>query len=163
MVERLGHTVHNNPTAAALVTTKQGQKYVIACATPSDPGPTAMRDIARLHDAVIAQTAQRGIYVTARNFTHDAKDYAASMPAVIQLVDGAKLAQLLEMSNAGVVCPTDTRPCVTSAGRSSNTTSITARPCPASTGTRSRPRLRARRWFENAARPLPSCEASTAT
>ena len=29
MVERLGHTVHNNPTAAALVTTKQGQKYII--------------------------------------------------------------------------------------------------------------------------------------
>ena len=47
MVERLGHTVHNNPTAAVLVTTKQGQKYIIACATPSDPGPNGMRDIAQ--------------------------------------------------------------------------------------------------------------------
>ena len=58
-----------------------------------------------LHDAVIAQNAQRGIYVTTRNFTRDAEDYAAGMPAVIQLVDGAKLAQSLEMSNAGAVLP----------------------------------------------------------
>jgi hypothetical protein len=105
MVERLGHTVHNNPTTAALVTTKQGQKYIIACATPSDPGPTGMRDIARLHDAVIAQGAQRGIYVTTRYFTPDAKDYAAGMPTVIQLVDGAKLAQSLEKSSVGAALP----------------------------------------------------------
>ena len=62
-----------------------------------------MRDIARLHDAVIAQGAQRGIYVTTRNFTPDAKDYAASMPSVIQLVDGAK--QSLEKSSAGTALP----------------------------------------------------------
>jgi hypothetical protein len=105
MVERLGHTVQNNPTAADLITAKQGEKYIIACATPSDPAPTAMRDVARLHDVVIAQGAQRGIYVTTRNFTPEAQDYAASMPAVIQLVDGAKLAQSLKKSNVGATLP----------------------------------------------------------
>jgi hypothetical protein len=64
-----------------------------------------MRDVARLHDAVIAQGAQRGIYVTTRTFTADAKDYAASMPTVIQLVDGAKLAQSLEKSSVGAALP----------------------------------------------------------
>jgi hypothetical protein len=103
MVERLGHTVINNPTAPNLVTTKDGRKYIIACATPSDPAPAGTREIGRLHDTVITANAQRGIYVTTRSFTPDAQDYAKTAP--IDLVDGAKLAQSLERSNAGATLP----------------------------------------------------------
>jgi hypothetical protein len=103
MMERLGHTIVTDPTAPDLVTIKDGGKRIVACATPSDPAPTGTRAIARLHDAVIAANAQRGIFVTARTFTPDAVHYAKTAP--IDLVDGDKLITAMNRSRAGVVLP----------------------------------------------------------
>jgi restriction endonuclease Mrr len=75
VVERLGHTVTSNPTAAELVTIKDAAKHIIMCATPSDPAPTGTREIVRSHDIVIAANARRGIYVTTRTFTAEAREY----------------------------------------------------------------------------------------
>jgi hypothetical protein len=106
MLERLGHTVENNPTAAEMVTTKEGRKYITICGTPSDPNPTGMRDVGRLHHVVITQNAERGIFVTTRKFTPDAKDYAASIPTVIKLLDGPALQKWLDKGVEGMTLPT---------------------------------------------------------
>ena len=76
MLEHFGHTIVTNPNAADLVTTKQGRKFVTACATPADLRPTGTRERARLHEAVIAANAARGFFVTARSFTGQAEKYA---------------------------------------------------------------------------------------
>jgi hypothetical protein len=103
MLERLGHEVVNNPSAPELITIKNGEKHIIMCSTPSDPHPTGTRDVARLHDIVIAANAQRGIYITTRTFTPDAQDYARTAP--INLVAGKGLAKALERSKADAPIP----------------------------------------------------------
>ena len=103
LAQRLGHEVVNDPAAAVLITVKNGEKHLIMCATPSDPAPTGTRDVARLHDAVIGAGACRGLYVTTRAFTADARDYAKSAP--IDLVDGAVLAKALERARTGGPLP----------------------------------------------------------
>src|SRR5215468_7134582 len=40
MLDRLGYTIENNPTAAELVVTRDGNKAMVICAMPSDPHPT---------------------------------------------------------------------------------------------------------------------------
>jgi hypothetical protein len=67
MLERFGHTIISNPEAPELVTSKAGQKFITACARPADLTPTGTRDLARLHDAVVAVNAQRGFFITARS------------------------------------------------------------------------------------------------
>jgi Restriction endonuclease len=84
MMERLGYYVI--ATAPELVATKDGQKYVVACATPANPAPTQTRELARLHAAVVSAKAHIGFYVTPHGFTREAEHYAASAP--IKLVPG---------------------------------------------------------------------------
>jgi hypothetical protein len=51
MLERFGHAIISNPEASELVSTKNGQKFITACAKPSELTPTGIRDLARQHDA----------------------------------------------------------------------------------------------------------------
>jgi hypothetical protein len=78
MLSRFGHDV---------ITSKAGRKFITACARPANITPTRRRDLARLHDAVIAANAMRGFFVTARSFTAEVEKYADSAPLV--LIDGA--------------------------------------------------------------------------
>jgi Restriction endonuclease len=101
MLERLGHTVAS--TVTDIVTTKQGRKYITACATPTEQTPTKAPALRRLHDAVIAGNAARGFYVTPRSFTPEAEHYAASAP--IDLVDGRLLIRSMHRSRNGMLLP----------------------------------------------------------
>ena len=103
MMERLGHTIITDPSAPDLVTTKAGRKYITACAVLANRAPTQTREIARLHDSVVAANAEWGFFVTARSFTPDAEHYAATTP--IDLVDGAMLVRAMNRSKKGVVLP----------------------------------------------------------
>jgi hypothetical protein len=104
MLERFGHAIETDPNANFLVTTKAGQKFVTACATPADPTPTGTRDLARLHhDGVIAANAERGFFITARGFTDQAEKYAESAP--LDLFDGARLVKALNQSKKHVLMP----------------------------------------------------------
>jgi Restriction endonuclease len=95
LLQRLGHAIVNDPSAAEiLVTLKNGKKHFIMCATPADPTPTGPRPVMRLHDAVIAAKAVRGIYITTRTFTAEAWNYVKGAP--ISLMDGAMLAVAFE-------------------------------------------------------------------
>jgi hypothetical protein len=66
MLERFGHTIVTDPNTADFVTTKNGRKFVTACATPAEVIPTGTRDLARLHDAVIAAMPRGGYFITAQ-------------------------------------------------------------------------------------------------
>jgi Restriction endonuclease len=104
MLDRLGYAVLTDVSAYELMMmTKDGRKYIVACAPPADPGPIRTRDLARLHAAVVASTAEGGFYVTTRSFTQEAEEYAASAP--LKLVDGPKLAAAMLRSRAGATLP----------------------------------------------------------
>jgi restriction endonuclease Mrr len=103
MLERLGYLVHSDASAHDLVVTKDGRKYIVACAPPADREPTPTRDLARLHAAVVAATAEGGFYITTRSFTPSAEAYAAGAP--IKLVDGEMLIASLKRSKAGAAMP----------------------------------------------------------
>jgi Restriction endonuclease len=100
---RFGHEIVTDPSAPDLVTTKAGRKFITACATPADPTPAGMRDIARLHDAGIAANAERGFFITARSFAAGAEQYAESAP--IDLIDGMRLAKALNRSRKHILLP----------------------------------------------------------
>src|SRR3954451_24697671 len=85
MWERLGHTVITNPSASEIVTIKGERKFITMCANPTDLAPTGSGAIQRLRDRVVAVSAERGFYVTARNFTAEAQHFAATAP--VQLID----------------------------------------------------------------------------
>jgi hypothetical protein len=101
MLERLGHTVVSSVTD--IVTTKQGRKYLTACAAPTEQASTKAPALRRLHDAMIATNAARGFYVTPRSFTAEAEHYAASAP--IDLVDGRLLIRSMHRSRKGMLLP----------------------------------------------------------
>jgi len=103
MLERLGYAVLTDPTANDLTVTKDGRKYLIACAPPADTAPTRTAALVRLHNAIIAASAEAGFYVTTRGFTPAATDYAATAP--IRLVDGEKLAASMRRSKGGAALP----------------------------------------------------------
>src|SRR5271170_3754844 len=103
MLERFGHAIITDPSAPELVTTKAGRKFITACATPAELMPTGTRDLARLHDAVIAANAERGFFITARSFTGQAEQHAESAP--IDLIDGARLVKALNQSKKHVLLP----------------------------------------------------------
>jgi Restriction endonuclease len=95
LMQGLGHEILNNPTAAEiLVTVKNGEKHLIMCATPADPKPTGLQPLMRLHKAVSAANACRGIYITIRTFTADAYDYVKNAP--ISLINNGILASAIE-------------------------------------------------------------------
>src|SRR5271154_3449884 len=54
MLERFGHTIISNPEAPELVPSKLEKKFITACARPATLTPIGIRDLARLHAAVIA-------------------------------------------------------------------------------------------------------------
>src|SRR5271170_5003001 len=103
MLERFGHAIITDPSAPELVTTKAGRKFITACATPAELMPTGTRDLARLHDAVIAANAERGFFITARSFTDAAEQYAESAP--LDLIDGKRLVKALNQSRKHVLLP----------------------------------------------------------
>lgn len=103
MLERLGYELLTPETAADLVATKDGKKYVIAFARPTDIAPTPLGDITRLHSVVVAANAVAGFFITPRGFTLDAEAYAATAP--LKLVDGTKLVASIKRSMAGVTMP----------------------------------------------------------
>lgn len=100
MMERLGHSLVTDPSAADLVTIKDGEKFIVACARPGEIAATPRRDLARLHDAVVAGNAKAGLFITPRGFTGDAVEYAATAP--VRLIDGEMLVRLMQRSLRGV-------------------------------------------------------------
>ena len=103
MLQRFGHEIETDPNARFLVTTKAGRKFVTACATPTDLIPTGTRDLAQLHEAVIAANAERGFFITARSFTDQAEKFAES--ALLDLFDGARLVKALNQSKKHILLP----------------------------------------------------------
>jgi Restriction endonuclease len=103
MLERLGHELLTPETAADFVTTKDGNKYVVAFASPNELAPTPLGHLTRLHSVVIASNAAAGYFITPRGFTLDAEAYAATAP--LKLVDGLKLVASITRSMAGVTLP----------------------------------------------------------
>jgi Transposase DDE domain group 1/Restriction endonuclease len=101
MLERLGHTVISS--VGDIVTTKEGRKYVTACATPTEQTATKTPALRRLHSAIIAGNAARAFYVTPRGFTPEADHYAATSP--IDLVDGRLLIRSMHRSRKGMLLP----------------------------------------------------------
>jgi hypothetical protein len=102
MLERLGYTVLNAPSASNLAVTKDGRKFVVACMSPAE-APTQSVAVARLHDAVIVAGAEAGFCISTRDFTQQAKDYAATAP--IRLMDGDQLAAAMLRSIGGSAMP----------------------------------------------------------
>ena len=52
--------------------------------------------------ALHGQQAQKGVFITTGSYTPEAKQYAASIPTRVVLVDGDLLAQLMIDHNIGV-------------------------------------------------------------
>src|SRR3954451_15395770 len=73
MLERLGYDVINRPAAHDLIVTKDSRKMVVVWAEPANIEPTGAPAIERLLETVMQQGAHSGFYVTARNFTQQAK------------------------------------------------------------------------------------------
>jgi hypothetical protein len=104
MLHRFGHTIIiSDPTAPRLVTTKGEKKFITACAAPTGLIPTGTRELASLHDAVIAANAARGFFITARSFTDAADHYAETAP--LDLIDGNRLIKALNQSRKHLLMP----------------------------------------------------------
>lgn len=89
MLECLDYELITPETAADLIATKDGKKYVVAFASTTDQSATRPNDLTRLHAAVINANAAAGFYITPRGFTRDAEAYAATAP--LKLIDGPQL------------------------------------------------------------------------
>jgi restriction system protein len=103
MLERLGYELLTPETAADLLATKDGKKYVIAVASTTDQSATRPNALTRLHAAVINANAAGGFYITPRGFTRDAEAYAATAP--LKLVDGPQLIASIARSMDGESAP----------------------------------------------------------
>ncbi|MGH7121833.1 MAG: restriction endonuclease [Acetobacteraceae bacterium] len=103
MLERLGYELLTTENAGDLVTLKDGKKYVVAFAEPSEHAPTPIGQLTRLHSVVVAASAAAGFFITPRGFTRDAESYAATAP--LKLVDGPKLVASIKRSMEGVTVP----------------------------------------------------------
>jgi hypothetical protein len=103
MLERLGYDLLTSDTAADVIAAKDGKKYLVAFAPPTELAPTHINHVSRLHKAVVAANAAAGFFITPRGFTRDAEAYAATAP--LKLVDGPKLVASLARSMAGVTMP----------------------------------------------------------
>jgi hypothetical protein len=107
MLEHLGYELVTTESAAELVVTKDGTKFVAALASPANLAPTALRDLTRLHSVVVAASAAAGIFITARGFTPEAEAYASTAP--LKLVNGPKLVASIRRSLEGATMPEDYR------------------------------------------------------
>lgn len=103
MLYRFGHDVLTGAAMPDLISTKNGAKFITACAHPTDQTPTKMPAVRRLHDAVVSANAQRGFYITPRSFTAEAEEYASTAP--LDLIDGARLVRALNQSRKHVLIP----------------------------------------------------------
>ncbi|OXC78653.1 restriction endonuclease [Caballeronia sordidicola] len=103
MLERSGYEVQTAPDAGNLVTTKDGKKYLVAIAPTNNSASIPVRDVMRLHSAVIEANAAEGFFVTTRGFTRDAEAYAATAP--LKLMDGRKLVISIKRSMEGITMP----------------------------------------------------------
>jgi ribosomal protein L37AE/L43A len=105
MLDRLGH--HVVSSTGYIVSEKGSQKFIIACAVPTDTTPTGIAAVRRLRDAVVANSAARGFYITPRSFAPEATHYAASAP--LDLIDGPLLIKAMHKSRKGMNVPTSYR------------------------------------------------------
>lgn len=103
MLERLGYEIVTDEGAAYMTTMKDGSKYIVACASPAVLDATPLRDLTRLHEAVVSANAAAGFFVTARSFTADAEAYAETAP--LKLVDGKKLVASMTRSMTDATLP----------------------------------------------------------
>lgn len=103
MLQRLGYELVTSENTADLVTTKDGKKYLVAFGPAADPAPIPVRELSRLHSAVVAANAAAGFFVTTRGFAPDAEAYGATTP--LKLVDGPKLVASITRSMEGVTMP----------------------------------------------------------
>ena len=103
MLERLDYKLLTPETAADILATKDGKKYVIAVASTTDQSATRPNALTRLHAAVINANAAGGFYITPRGFTRDAEAYAATAP--LNLVDGPLLIASIARSMDGESVP----------------------------------------------------------
>jgi hypothetical protein len=101
MMERLNHELI--AVSPDILTVKDGRKYLTHCANPADLAPVRMPAVRRLHEAVVAASAFKGIYVTPRSFTPEAEHYAGHAP--ITLVDGRLLIKSMHLSRKAVLLP----------------------------------------------------------
>jgi len=105
MLDRLGH--HVVSSAGDIVTEKGGQKFITACAIPTDTTPTGIAAVRRLHGAIVANGAARGFYITPHRFAPEAIHYAASAP--LDLIDGPLLIKAMRKSRNEMNVPTTYR------------------------------------------------------
>lgn len=103
MWERLGHDIHTSPDAAELVHTKGDRKFITVCANPSDLAQTGSAALRRLRERVVASSAERGFFFSARGFTAEARQYAKAAP--LQSVNGTQLVRALQESRKGMQTP----------------------------------------------------------
>ena len=68
MLERFGYELLTSENAGDLMATKDGKKYVVAFATPTDIAPTPLGPIIRLHSVVVAANAVAGFFISASTF-----------------------------------------------------------------------------------------------
>ena len=104
MMERLGHTPHSDLGAPELVTTKEGRKFVTQCAAPANPAPIGLRELRRLHEAVMRHNAEGGFFISLHGFTRDTEEFERRMPS-IRLVDGEQLMDSMRRSMKGMTMP----------------------------------------------------------
>jgi hypothetical protein len=103
MLHRFGHEIVTDPITPDLITAKAGKKFITQCAAPTEWRLAAIRQLAGLHDAVIAANAARGFFITLHGFTHGAAQYAACAP--LDLFDGKRLVKALHQSRKHVLMP----------------------------------------------------------
>lgn len=103
MLAHLGYELLTPESAADMVAVKDGKKYLVAFAPPTELAPTHANHLTRLHRTVIEANAAAGFFITPRGFTRDAEAYAASAP--LKLVDGPKLVASLRRSMEGTKAP----------------------------------------------------------
>ena len=85
------------------MTTKNGKKFVTACAPPAQITPTGMNDLGPLHQAVLNTNAERGFFITTRSFTEQAEKFAET--TLLDLIDGKRLIKILNQSKKHVLMP----------------------------------------------------------
>jgi len=103
MFTRLDYVDMTDDTVQDLVLRKAGRTYLVACAPPTQIDPIRVPALACLHTAITTASAQAGYSITPHAFTPEAHAYAATAP--LHLVDGVRLATLMQESMAGVGLP----------------------------------------------------------
>lgn len=104
MLQSFGHKLITDPSMSELlVTGRNDQKFLIACATPTNPAPTKLTALCEFHSRIIAANTVKGFYITPRRFAREAEQFAAS--AGMKLFDGPRLIVSLQRSKADLVLP----------------------------------------------------------